>query len=328
MQLEYTLINDLKETIDKYDTVGLESRNFSYLANWIYYVSKELSYFPSVDEKYVDRLAIDKTKLTIFGVMIDDLADNYKIRNRELLENAVKIPWNGNKRYSNKYLEVIREIWLDIINSVERYPRYEDFQEIFFFDLDQFMDSTKYAFLINTVGLENTMELGIYGHHNMMSLLFFDMDFMCSPGFNKNDFGKLRPVFYLVQDINHVGNILSTFKREIDELDFSSPIISMGLIDGIITKEDVIKHPKTCVKNLEYLIPYFKERAEKNFEKIKDYVKELDFIELEDFYNRVRQTYDLFLSRTEYWKINGRSERNINNVSKMKLNNSLRWIRM
>jgi len=125
---------------------------------------------------------------------------------------------------------------------------------------------------------------------------------MCSPGFKKEELNKVRPVFYYIQDIMHVGNILNTFPREIDELDFSSPIIMMGLGEGIIEKDDVIKHPKRVLKDLEYFIPYFKQRVEEDFEKIRDLSSSVKSIDFNEFYPRLRKIWDGFLQRPQYWK--------------------------
>jgi len=318
---------DLGKTVAMYNSVGLKSRNIVFLTKWIYDISKNFSYLPTVDSNYREKLAKNKTKLTIFGILVDDLADNYKIRNHDLLEKAIRIPWNPHVEYQNDYLEVIRKMWLDIMNSLEQYPRYEEFKDIFFFDLDQFMDSTRYAYLINTMELDNILELKTYSPHNMMSLLFFDMDLMCSTNFKKETLKKIRPLFHWVQDITHIGNILSTYPREIYELDFSSPIISMGLIEGIITKEDVVKRPKLALEKLKFLVPYLKKRAEEDFEKIKDYANVIEEIDINDFYNRVRKVYESFLEREHYWDASEKEEL-LQPIIQVIPNYTVKWVRM
>lgn len=233
---------------------------------------------------------------------MDDLADNYKIRNQELLEKAVRIPWNPNKKYQNEYLEVTRKIWLDCINSIKQYPRYNEFKELFYFDLDQFLDSVRYSFLINTMKVDNTLEDRIYLHHNLMVILYCDIDLMCSPNFKKEELGKLRPVLHWVQDITHIGNIISTYPRETKERDFSSPIISLGLRKGLITGEDVINDPKNAAGRLKPLIPYFKERVEDNFRKIEENADKIESIDIREFSKRLRRVYKSFLERAQYWE--------------------------
>ena len=241
----------------------------SFFAKWVYDVYK-IAYLPGVISTYIDTLAVDKTQLSTFAILVDDLADNVKLRDKDLLEKALRIPFEESKKYENDYLNVTREIWLDIINSIRNYPRYDEFIDILFFDLDQFLNSIKYGYLANTSDLYNITETKIYSPHNMMIIMYLDMDLMCHPTFKKEELKKIRPIFHHIQDIMHVGNILNTFPREIEELDFSSPIISIGLSEGVINKDDIVRQPKKALGNLEYLIPYFKERVEENFGKIED----------------------------------------------------------
>ena len=122
----------LEEAIELYKTVG--PRNADFLFHWLYQVYDK-TYLPSINEEYKDQLALIKTKLCIFDVLVDDLADNAKLRNKRLLDQAVRIPHNDIKPYKNKYLEVTRLVWQDCINSIKKLPRYDEFKEIFFFDL-------------------------------------------------------------------------------------------------------------------------------------------------------------------------------------------------
>jgi len=65
---------DITPSIELYKKVGCGD----FLFNWLYEIYKKI-FVPSIDSRYKDILALDKTKLTIFDVLIDDLADNYKI---------------------------------------------------------------------------------------------------------------------------------------------------------------------------------------------------------------------------------------------------------
>jgi len=292
----------LEKAIKLYNSVGLESRNMGFFAKWVYDVYKQ-AYIPGTHPQYIETLAVDKTKLSIFAILVDDLADNIKIRKKELLEKALEIPYNDSKKYENDYLETTRKIWKEIINSIKNYPRYEEFKDIFFFDLDQFLNSIKYGYLANTMDLYNITECKIYSPHNMMIILYLDMDLMCHPSFKKDELKKVRPIFHHIQDIMHIGNALNTFPREIEELDLSSPVISIGLSEGVIKKDDIVRQPKQVLANLEYLVPYFKNRVEENFEKIEDIGFTVESIDFREFYPRLKKIWEGFLQRPEYWKI-------------------------
>jgi hypothetical protein len=289
----------LEKAIELYNSVG--HRNADFLFHWINSVY-DFFYLPSVDMDYKDALILDKTKLTIFDVLIDDLADNSKIRDKELLEKAIEIPWNGTKAYKNNYLNVTKKIWLDCIDSIRHYPRFKEFEDLFYFDLDKTMYSMRYSFLANQMGINNLLEDEMYIPHGCMAILHADMDLMCSPDFDKEELSKLRPILHWVEDIVHIGNLMNTYAREVEEVDFSSPMLSLALSKGLIDKQTVVDDPECTIAKLEYLIPYFKEKVEDNFEKIKYHADTIESIDINDYSQKLRRVWEEFLERKQYWK--------------------------
>ena len=289
----------LSETIKLYEEVG--NRNGDFLFNWIKNIY-DFFYLPSIDLNFKEVLALDKTKLTIFDVLVDDLADNCKLRNRELLEKAIRIPWNGTKTYNNKYLDITQQIWVDCIKSIRQYPKYNEFKDIFYFDLDKTLSSMKYSFLINQAGFDNIVEDEIYIQHGVMAILHADLDLMCSPGFNYEELKKLRPILHWVQNIVHIGNLMNTFAREVEEADFSSPILSFAFRERIIDKQMILDKPEQALNKLKQLVPYFKEKAEDNFQKIKFCADAIESIDIHDYYRKLRKVWNEFLERKQYWK--------------------------
>ena len=289
-----------QEVIDLYKSVG--TRNADFLFNWLYSIYDKI-FLPSIDPDWKETLTLDKAKLTIIDVLIDDLADDVKIRNKRLLEEASEIPWHGPKNYNNDYLQVISEMWFDCINSIRRYPRFRDFEDFFYFDLHQVMNSFRYSLLVNTSSFSNYPEDKIYLAHGVMVVLHCDMDLMCSPCFNFKEMEKLRPVLILAQDVAHIGNMLNTYPKEIEELDFSSPIISLGLRKGLINKNMIIKSPDNAVSKLRELVPYFEKRMQNNLNRIKTNAGVIESIDIHDFYKKLKDVWDEFLKRQQYWKI-------------------------
>lgn len=289
----------LNEAIELYKLVG--SRNADFLFNWLYDVYKK-TFLPSIDPIFKDTLTLDKTKLTIFDVLIDDLADDVKLRSKRLLEESVEIPWHGSKKYNDPYLEITKQIWLDCINSIKLYPRYNEFEDLFNFDLRQVMNSMRYSLLVNTSNVSNLTEDKIYLHHGVMVILHCDMDLMCSPFFNYEELENLRPILYMVQDVAHIANMLNTYTKEIEELDFSSPIISLGLRKGLISKKMIIRSPDLARKRLMSQIPFFERRLKNNLNQIKKHANEIESIDLNAFYNQLKNVWEEFLKRREYWK--------------------------
>jgi hypothetical protein len=299
MEEEKTL--SLKEAIELYKKVG--PRNADFLFKWLYKVY-EKTYLPSIDNNYIEQLALIKTKLCIFDVLIDDLADNAKLRNKRLLDQAIRIPNNGAKPYKNLYLEVTRLIWQDCLNSIKNLPRYEEFEDIFFFDIEQVLNSMKYSYLINIYDFSNYKEDEMYLNHGVMVMLHCDLDLMCSPDFNYEELGKLRPILHSVQDVAHLGNMMNTYPKEISEADFSSPIISMGIREGLIDKQSVIRDPESAMSNLKPLLARFEERMKNSLEKIQASAHYIESIDIYEFYLKLRNVWEQFLQREQYWDSN------------------------
>ncbi|UCF13569.1 MAG: hypothetical protein JSW06_04740, partial [Thermoplasmatales archaeon] len=59
-------IYSLDEVVLLYNSVGLKSRNMKFFSKWVYEVYKNLFYLPGVDLGYIEKLAVDKTKLSVF----------------------------------------------------------------------------------------------------------------------------------------------------------------------------------------------------------------------------------------------------------------------
>lgn len=296
--------NNLENMISLYNSIGLETRNMNYLARWVYDIYKRLFYLPSINPIYNETLSLDKTKLAIFAILVDDLADNCNIRNSDLLEKAIRIPWNYKQKYNNPYLEATRNTWLNATNSIKKYPLYDELKEVFYFDIEQFLDAIKYSSLINTIDMDNEMESRIYSYHNMMIIVYMDMDLMCSPNFDMEELKIIRPIFHHIQEICHIGNVISTYKREINEVDLSCPIISRGIRNGLTTKEEIMNNPKNATEKLKPLEGYFMKKVEDDFRKIDESADEIKSVDIKKFSDKLRQVFDSFLKRQYYWENN------------------------
>ena len=127
-------------------------------------------------------------------------------------------------------------------------------------------------------------------------------------------------------------NVLSTYQRELKEEDFSSPIIALGLEEGLFTKKDVIKNPNNVLKKLDTLIPLFNQRVEEDFQKIRDNKNTVESIDINEFYSRLKKIYKCFLERPYYWKIpdselEKRGER-LQPITQVIPNHTFKWVRM
>lgn len=296
---DYNPTLSLEEAIKLYSTVG--HRNADFLFHWLHQIYDK-TYLPSIDNDYKDQLALIKTKLCIFDVLVDDLADNAKLRNKRLLDISLRIPFNGTKEYKNQYLEVTRQIWQDCINSIKKLPRYEEFKDIFNFDLEQVINSMKYSYLINTSDISNSTEDEMYLNHGVMVMLHCDLDLMCSPDFNYEELRSLRPIIHCVQDVAHIGNMMNTYSKEIQEADFSSPIISQGIRDGLIDKTTIIKDPEYALASLYPLRAQYEERMLNNLKKIESRAGKIESVDIYEFCQKLKNVWGEFLQREHYWE--------------------------
>jgi len=280
----------LTEVLDLYKSVG--RRNIEYFA-WIHDVYSWIT-LPSVSFDRRKVLGEDKTKLAIFDILVDDLADNYTTRSFPMLEQLTKIPWQAKETSveTNDYLQVARKVWEDLISSVSLYPRFGEFERIFYFDLRQVLSSMLYSYLANTEGIENPVETNFYSSYGCVVELAIDMDLMCSPAFDMKELGPMRTVASLAQKIAHIGNLLTTYPSELVERDVSSPIISLALRKGLIRKEEL--GDKAVLPRLSKLEWVFKNKAYTYIRRVAEHEKEVRSLNIRGFSDYLAELLEKF----------------------------------
>ena len=305
-QEKYIRPMPLDDAVNLYSTIG--KRNAKFLFTWLHNIYKKV-YLPCIDLDYADTLAIDKTKLTIFDVCIDDAADNYRVRNKELLYKLLKIPWNSydNQFYNpDIYFETSKTLYLDVLSSIKSYPRYEELKDVFDYDLKQVLHSMEYSYLVNSKnGFGSYMESLLYVPHGLMVILHCVMDLMCSPKFKISELNNVHAVFTIAQKVMCIGNMLNTYPREIREKDISSPIMMLALEKGLYQYHDIKKNdfeikvlPK--IKKLE---PHFQAMVPKYLNEIRKYKKKVHCFNVEEFVQALQYVYDMFIKRAQYWEL-------------------------
>jgi hypothetical protein len=270
---------DLAEVLALYRSVG--RRNIEYFS-WIHDVYSWIT-LPSVSFELRKDLGEDKVKLTVFDILVDDLADNYATRSYHLLERLSSVPWQirAEKDESDAYLEVGRRIWEDSISSVSNYPRFSEFERIFYFDFRQVLSSMMYSYLGNTAGIENQIETSFYSSYGCLVEVALDMDLMCSPAFDMKELGPMRTVACLAQKVAHVGNMLTTYPNEVLERDVSSPIISLALRKGLIQVDEL--GDKAAIPKVSKLEWVYKNKAYSYIKRVAEYEREVRSINIRGF---------------------------------------------
>ena len=281
---------DLGAVIDLYKSVG--RRNIDYFT-WIHEVYSWIT-LPSVSFDLRKDLNDDKTKMTVFDILVDDLADNYATRSYSLLEKLAGIPWEAKPHpdENDAYLSAARRIWEDSLSSISRYPRFKEFERIFYFDVRQVLQSMIYSYLGNTDGIENPVETGFYSSYGCLVEVALDMDLMCSPSFDMKELGPMRSVACLAQKVAHVGNLLTTYPNELMERDVSSPIISLALRKGLIRREEL--GDKAALPKVSKLEWVFKNKAYCYIRKVAEYEKGIRSINIKGFSDYLLELVDRF----------------------------------
>ncbi len=228
------------EWIRQYEMVG--NRNV-YLWRWCLH-GLRLTTLPCVEPGLCAHLCDTKLLSIVLCVLLDDVADHHG--RAPFLDHLLEPPWDasnlpdwlgGRERI---HAEITRGLWNEYLQRVAGYPLYEAYERVLRFDLLQFLNSMRYSHLVNSQPtLLNLSEHDVYTSHNMMMVSFATTDLMCSPGFPREQTGALRETVWHAQCMGRIGNLLSTWRREIAGRDFTSGIFARALNEGDVTREQL-----------------------------------------------------------------------------------------
>ncbi len=205
-----------------------------------------LTTLPCVAGPLVDHVCDTKLLSIVLCVLLDDVADE---RGESSLLEALLEPtgWSGSRgprrrlsAAARRHAEVTRALWTEYLARTASYPCYQTFEPVLRYDLLQFFNTMRYSHLVNgRPYLLNMVEHDLYTSHNMMMVSFATLDLMCSPGFPLAEVGALREVMWHAQCMGRIGNLLSTWRRELAKGDFTSGLFARALMEGDVTLEDL-----------------------------------------------------------------------------------------
>jgi hypothetical protein len=72
-----------------------------------------------------------------------------------------------------------------------------------------------------------------------MQTSFATLDLMCAPRFPLEDVGTLREAAYHAQCMGRIGNLLSTWRRELANRDFTSGVFARAIMEGDLTLDEL-----------------------------------------------------------------------------------------
>ena len=237
---EIVLSDALEREIRGYERVGHRA---AFLWRWVRR-GVEITTLSCVHKALWDHVCDTKSLGVMFDVLLDDVADESE--DAAYLEKLIGItgerrPYLGNlSPKEREYYLFSRHIWEQIWSRLATYPRFDEFREILLYDYRQLMNSMRYSMLIRQQpAILNVPEHDAYLPHNMHMVISGTIDCMASPDFDLRSLGRLRSVLLHAQYMGRIGNLVTTWEREIGERDFSSGVFPVALSMGALTLEDL-----------------------------------------------------------------------------------------
>jgi len=219
---------------DIYSRVGYRQR---YLWKWCTH-GADLTTIAAVLPEWRRHVCDTKVLSIMLCVLLDDVADEQG--NEQLLEALMQIVerknmpvMSGFSEEDRKCAAVTAELTEIYENRVAQYPLYEFHKRLLRFDLMQYFNTMRYSCLLNrNLNLLNVTEHELYLPHAMHMMSFSTLDLMCTPGFGVHELGRFREAIWHAQCMGRVGNLLSTWEREIAQTDFTSGVFARAVIEG------------------------------------------------------------------------------------------------
>jgi hypothetical protein len=235
--LNKQLSSDLIRWVDGYSQVG--KRNL-YLWKWVRQ-GVEVTTLSSVPHELFDFACDTKVLGVVLDVLVDDIADRGGDPN--LLEQLLGVPFDesrlqlANVRPEDRsYAEFTIDLWQEIKRRTKLLPLFGEYQRIWRYDYLQLFNGMRYSHLINEdVALLNLAEHDLYSPHNMHIMVSATVDLMCSPGFDRSELGRLRDAIWHAQFMGRIGNLVTTWERELGDGDYTSGIYARAVAEGDVT---------------------------------------------------------------------------------------------
>ena len=235
------LSSDLTRWVDIYGQVGDRT---PYLWTWCHQAA-EATTLPCVSSDWHDELCDTKLLGIVFLVLLDDVAD--RGGDEEFLERLVGLThsdkpscWRSFTNREQEYAAICEEMWDETQRRIERFPRYAEYADVLRFDYLQLMNAMRYSHFLNRFPcFLNLAEHDLYMPHNMMMMICATMDMMCSPEFDFSEAGRIRQATWHAQHMGRIGNLITTWEREIHEQDYTSGVFARALIQGDLTLEQL-----------------------------------------------------------------------------------------
>ncbi|WP_435074264.1 hypothetical protein [Halorubrum sp. HHNYT27] len=218
-----------------------------FLWKWIHNLFDRFT-LTSVPSGERDAVYEQKTLLTMFVTVLDDLAESDADQETFNVGRWIPFEVNATERRGTAADEVDREVldyladlWDEIDATVRGAPRYEEFVDLFEYDLRQTCNAMAYSELVNdNPAIANRAETERHDAYNMTMFPYAGIDLMHSPSFDRSELGALRSILCDLQQMARIGNWVTTWERELGEGDISSGVVVCALRRGVIDYEEIV----------------------------------------------------------------------------------------
>ena len=245
------LSEDLMWWIARYEQVGDRDR---YLWKWVRQ-GVEITTLSSVDAAFYDAVCDTKVLGVMLDVLLDDIADHGG--DPVLLEQLLQLPFgperlqlSGVAAEDEAYAELTLDVWDEIKRRTQGFPHFDSFATVWRYDYLQLFNAMRYSHMINQdIALLNMAEHDLYLPHNMHIMISATVDLMCSSVFRRSELGRLREAVWNAQCMGRIGNLATTWQRELGEGDFTSGVYARAVAEGALSSDDLQqKAPEEIVR--------------------------------------------------------------------------------
>lgn len=240
---------DLMRWVDGYAQVG--KRNL-YLWKWVRQ-GVEVTTLSSVEPEHFDFVCDTKVLGVVLDVLLDDIAD--RKGDPELLEQLLAMPFGQERgRLTNvsaedrAYAEYTLDLWEEIKRRTRTLPLFSQYARIWRYDYLQLFNGMRYSHMINEdIALLNSAEHDLYSPHNMHIMVSSTVDLMASPRFHLPELGRLRDAVWHAQFMGRIGNLVTTWERELGDGDYTSGVYARALSEGDVTLEMLLAQDREAI---------------------------------------------------------------------------------
>ncbi len=236
-----SLSPEIKWWVERYEAVGQRPQ---FLWKWCL-KGLELTAIPCVDPDLSDWNNNTKLLAVMFDVLLDDIADN--TTDLVFLKKLHEIVFTGRISDINSiptkkrdYAQFAISVWEEIDSRARKTPRFSEYEELLRFDQMQVVNAIQYSALINgNYRAINLTEHDMYSPHNMDMMVHGTLDLMCSSDFDASQLGYVRSLLWNASCMGRIGNLITTWERELYEKDFSSGVYALAIDEGYVTQEEL-----------------------------------------------------------------------------------------